>query len=98
MRRRWAADSSSGGTWALCRFAKLPLTDSQDILWSGDPRKGVFGRATAEQRIARQIGPLTMSGEDFLLHGITENGDGVLGAFVGGLHEHGHVFAQRLLA
>ena len=51
-RRYLKSSCASGGTWALCRFARLPLTDSQDILWSGDPRKGVFGRATAEQRIA----------------------------------------------
>ncbi len=37
--------------WALCRFRDLPLTDSQDILWSGDPGKGVFGRASAAERI-----------------------------------------------
>lgn len=43
---------AKGDVWALCRFARLPLTDSQDILWSGDPRKGVFGRASAEERIA----------------------------------------------
>jgi len=36
--------------WALCRFSRLPLTDSQDILWSGDPARGVFGRASAEER------------------------------------------------
>ena len=51
-RRYLKSSCAKGGTWTLCRFAKLPLTDSQDILWSGDPKKGVFGRAAAEQRIA----------------------------------------------
>jgi hypothetical protein len=40
-----------GAGWALCRFKDLPLDDSQDILWSGDPRKGVFGRAGVDERI-----------------------------------------------
>jgi hypothetical protein len=40
-----------GAGWALCRFKNLPLDDSQDILWSGDPRKGVFGRAGVDERI-----------------------------------------------
>jgi len=51
-RRYLKSSCAVGGTWTLCAFADLPLTDSQDILWSGDPKKGVFGRATAEQRIA----------------------------------------------
>jgi hypothetical protein len=41
----------AGATWALCRFQKLPLDNSQDILWSGDPAKGVFGRAGVDERI-----------------------------------------------
>ena len=45
-----AAGARSAPRWALCRFRRLPLTDSQDILWSGDPARGVFGRATAEER------------------------------------------------
>ncbi len=49
--------------WALCRFKVLPLDDSQDILWSGDPRKGVFGRADADERIRidRQQIPFVLS-------------------------------------
>ncbi len=42
---------AEGQHWALCRFRNLPLNDSQDILWSGDPGKGVFGRANAAERI-----------------------------------------------
>ena len=50
--RRYLRSSCASGTdWALCRFRKLPLSDSQDILWSGDPAKGVFGRATTAERI-----------------------------------------------
>jgi hypothetical protein len=40
-----------GEDWVLCRFRGLPLNDSQDILWSGDPSKGVFGRADVAERI-----------------------------------------------
>jgi len=52
-----------GARWALCRFASLPLDDSQAILWSGDPRKGVFGRANVEERILidRQQIPFVLS-------------------------------------
>ena len=74
-RRYLKSSCSSGGTWALCRFAKLPLTDSQDILWSGDPRKGVFGRATAEQRIAIDREQIS-----FALHVIAFDPIGVISA------------------
>lgn len=42
---------AQGADWALCRFRNLPLDNSQDILWSGDPGKGVFGMAGVEERI-----------------------------------------------
>jgi hypothetical protein len=42
---------AEGAGWALCRFKNHPLDDSQDILWSGDPGKGVFGLAGADERI-----------------------------------------------
>jgi hypothetical protein len=42
---------AQGARWALCQFADLPLDDSQDILWSGDPDKGVFGFSDADLRI-----------------------------------------------
>ena len=42
---------AQGVRWALCRFQHLPLDNSQDILWSGDPGKGVFGRAGVDERI-----------------------------------------------
>lgn len=74
-RRYLKSSCASGGTWALCPFAKLPLTDSQDILWSGDPKKGVFGRATAEQRIAIDREQIS-----FALHVIAFDPAGVLAA------------------
>jgi hypothetical protein len=42
---------AQGAGWALCRFRKLPLDDSQEILWSGDPGRGVFGQTGVEERI-----------------------------------------------
>jgi hypothetical protein len=42
---------AQGAHWALCRFANLPLDNSQDILWSGDPHKGVYGRTSVDERI-----------------------------------------------
>ncbi len=41
---------AQGAAWALCRFKDLPLDDSQEILWSGDAKDGVFGRSNAEAR------------------------------------------------
>jgi hypothetical protein len=50
--RTYLRRSCAQGThWALCRFANLPLDNSQDILWSGDPAKGVFGRSGVQERI-----------------------------------------------
>lgn len=42
---------AQGERWALCRFRNLPLDNSQDILWSGDPAKGVFGQTGVNERI-----------------------------------------------
>jgi hypothetical protein len=42
---------AQGVRWALCRFQHRPLDNSQDILWSGDPGKGVFGFAGVDERI-----------------------------------------------
>ena len=42
---------AQGAGWALCRFRNHPLDDSQVILWSGDPAKGVFGLADTDERI-----------------------------------------------
>ena len=61
--------------WALCRFRHLPLTDSQDILWSGDPGKGVFGRASAAERIR-----IDQQQTDFALHVLASDPLGVVGA------------------
>jgi hypothetical protein len=64
--------------WALCRFSRLPLTDSQDILWSGDPGKGVFGRASAEERAAIDRQQLS-----FALHVVGSDPLGVVAAALG---------------
>jgi flagellin-like protein len=64
--------------WALCRFSHLPLTDSQDILWSGDPGKGVFGRASAAERIR-----IDQQQMDFALHVVASDPVGVLTAAAG---------------
>ena len=42
---------AEGARWTLCRFRNLPLDNSQDILWSGDPAKGVFGQAGVDERL-----------------------------------------------
>ncbi len=36
--------------FALCRFERLPLSNSDDILWSHRPAKGVFSRADPATR------------------------------------------------
>jgi putative flippase GtrA len=43
-----------GGHWALCPFAKLPLDNSQDLLWSDDRKKGIFNVTTLETRLAME--------------------------------------------
>jgi len=45
------AACARGEAWALCRFKTLPLNDSQDILWSGDKSRGVFGQSSAAERV-----------------------------------------------
>ena len=46
---RWACDH--GETYVLCQFRKLPLDDSQDLLWSDDRTKGIFNVSTIENRL-----------------------------------------------
>lgn len=40
-----------GATYVLCQFRKLPMDDSQDMLWSDDRRKGIFNVTTYENRL-----------------------------------------------
>lgn len=47
---RWSC--AHGGKWAFCRFKNLPLTNSEDIIWSDKPEKGAFNLATWAERIA----------------------------------------------
>ena len=38
--------------YALCRYADQPLDDSDDFLWNGDKRRGVFQLASYDERVA----------------------------------------------
>src|SRR5581483_961611 len=40
-----------GATWALCQFRNLALTNSQDMLWSDDRKKGIFNVTTYDNRL-----------------------------------------------
>jgi putative flippase GtrA len=70
---RWSC--AHGGKWAFCRFKALPLTNSEDIIWSDKPEKGAFNRATWAERIA-------MSREDlrFFLSTVAYDPAGQIGA------------------
>jgi hypothetical protein len=61
--------------WALCQFKDNALTDSQDILWSGDPHKGVFGLSDAQTRRA-----IYAQQNSFVLHAIASDPAGQLAA------------------
>ncbi|MGC1305160.1 MAG: hypothetical protein WA840_22560, partial [Caulobacteraceae bacterium] len=47
---------AGGDVFALCRFDRLPLADSDDILWSRKPSRGVFALSDAatRQRLERE--------------------------------------------
>jgi putative flippase GtrA len=45
---------AKGVHWALCPFVKLPLDNSQDLLWSDDRKKGIFNVTTLETRLAME--------------------------------------------
>jgi hypothetical protein len=40
------------GAYALCRYKSVPMTNSNDILWSHDPKTGVFQFADFDTRVA----------------------------------------------
>jgi putative flippase GtrA len=40
-----------GESYALCSFRKLPLDNSQDLLWSDDRKKGIFNVTTFDKRL-----------------------------------------------
>jgi putative flippase GtrA len=48
------ASCAQGERWALCPFIKLPLDNSQDLLWSDDRKKGIFNVTTLETRLAME--------------------------------------------
>jgi len=70
---RWSC--AHGGKWAMCRFKNLPLTNSEDIIWSDKAEKGAFNRGTWAERVA-------MSRQDvsFFLSTIAYDPMGQLGA------------------
>ena len=45
---QWSCDH--GGRWALCAYRTRHLTSVDDILWSRDPHKGVYGAVTPAER------------------------------------------------
>ena len=46
---RYACDR--GATYALCQFRHLDLTNSQDMLWSDDRKKGIFNVTGYDTRL-----------------------------------------------
>jgi len=46
---RYACDH--GATYVLCQFRKLDLTNSQDMLWSDDRKKGIFNVTGYDNRL-----------------------------------------------
>jgi putative flippase GtrA len=48
------ASCAKGAPWVMCRFAKLPLNDSDMILWSAKPEDGVFNRSNYEDRVGME--------------------------------------------
>ena len=46
-----SASCAKGEKWALCPFSRLPLDNSQDLLWSDDRKKGIFNVTTLETRL-----------------------------------------------
>jgi len=46
---RYACDH--GATYVLCQFRKLELTNSQDMLWSDDRKKGIFNVTGYDNRL-----------------------------------------------
>ena len=45
---------AKGSPWVMCRFSKLPLDDSDMILWSAKPVNGVFNRSNYEDRVGME--------------------------------------------
>jgi putative flippase GtrA len=46
-----AACSKDDQAYVLCAFRNLPLTNSQDMLWSDDRKKGIFNVTTFDNRL-----------------------------------------------
>ena len=42
---------AEGATYRLCRYKTLPLDDIEDMIWSTDPKKGIFLKGNTEHRM-----------------------------------------------
>ena len=45
---------AQGVKWVICRFKKLPLDYSDDVLWSSKAENGVFNRSNYEDRVGME--------------------------------------------
>ena len=53
--RAYLRESCARGVkWVICRFKKLPLDYSDDILWSALPGNGVFNRSSYDDRVGME--------------------------------------------
>jgi hypothetical protein len=66
---------SHGAKYVLCRYAHDPLDDSEDILWSDDPAKGIFNSGDYHSRLALQ-----REEKGFVLHAVASDPLGELSA------------------
>ena len=64
-----------GANYVLCRYAKDPLDDSEDILWSDDPAKGIFNSGDYHSRVA-----LEREEKGFVLHAVASDPLGEIAA------------------
>ncbi len=42
---------AEGATYRLCRYKGLPLDDVEDMIWSEDPKKGIFLKGNTQHRM-----------------------------------------------
>jgi putative flippase GtrA len=73
---RYACDH--GSTYALCQFRKLELTNSQDMLWSDDRKKGIFNVTGYDNRLQME-----KEENSFVLHAFLYDPAGQIAASVG---------------
>jgi hypothetical protein len=63
-----------GAKWTICLFKRLPLDDSEDILWSDDPNKGVFNLSDFARRQALERQDAAFALQAVLSHPMAELG------------------------